>query len=93
MARQRSRCDRGASVDAGAFEPQFLARRQAGDLQDQRRRTVGIFLRSLREILKRNQRRRLGDNSEMRVGRRVGERRAETAATKVDFFTMVRGED
>ena len=43
-------------LDARALKQQVFARRQIRDLQDQRRRSVGIFLRALREIFRRSAR-------------------------------------
>ena len=76
MAGQRGRRDQRRALDARAFEKQIVAGNEALDLQDQRGRAIGIFLRPLREVLEGNQPCRVGNEGEMRVGRRVGERRA-----------------
>ena len=55
----------------GPCSDSTLGRRQAVDLQDQRRRAVRIFLRALREILERDQLGRARHQREHRVGRRV----------------------
>jgi hypothetical protein len=45
---------------------------QALDLQDQRCRSVRVFLRALGEIFERDQVGRIGNEGEMRIGRRGG---------------------